>query len=340
MIVLSLFDGYAGGLESLKRAGIKVDKYYASEVDKYAIQIAMKNHPEMIHLGDVTKWREWDIGKPDVIIAGSPCQGFSFAGKQFNFNDERSKLFFDFVDILKHYKPKYFLLENVKMKKEYQDVISKIIGVDPIEINSALVSAQNRKRLYWTNIIGVTQPEDRGIFLKDIIEGNEMSVMAGRIVGRARVNGKRIDHKQSVAGITNQELEINKNPQKTNTLSTVSKDNVLVLKKVSKDICKKTKNYIQYDLNNTGNDSCDQRLYYKHTEKGRTLSANISSIIKVIEAEDGDYYYYRNFTVIECERLQTLPDNYTEGVSNTQRYKMLGNGFNIETVTHILGSMK
>ena len=167
-----------------------------------------------------------------------------------------------------------------------------------------------------------------------------MSVMAGRIVGRARVNGKRIDHKQSVAGITNQELEINKNPQKTNTLSTVSKDNVLVLKKVSKDICKKTKNYIQYDLNNTGNDSCDQRLYYKHTEKGRTLSANISSIIKVIEAEDGDYYYYRNFTVIECERLQTLPDNYTEGVSNTQRYKMLGNGFNIETVTHILGSMK
>jgi DNA-cytosine methyltransferase len=171
MVVLSLFDGISAGRVALERIGIKVDKYYASEIDKYAIQITMKNHPDTIQLGDITKWQEWDIEQPDLIIGGSPCQGFSFAGKQLNFDDPRSALFFEFAKVVKHYKPKYFLLENVKMKKEYQDVITEFMGVEPVLINSALVSAQNRQRLYWTNIPGLKQPEDKGILLKDIIDG-------------------------------------------------------------------------------------------------------------------------------------------------------------------------
>lgn len=153
MKVLSLFDGISCGRVALERAGIPVETYYASEIDKYAIQIAQKNYPDTIQIGDVTKvdFSEY-IGKVDLIIGGSPCQGFSFAGKQLNFNDPRSKLFFEFLRAVRTIKPKYFLLENVKMKKEFQDIISERLGVQPIEINSALVSAQNRIRLYWTNI--------------------------------------------------------------------------------------------------------------------------------------------------------------------------------------------
>jgi len=189
MTILSLFDGMSCGRIALERAGIKVTKYYASEIDKYAEKISASNYPDIIRLGDITKWKEWDIETPDIILAGSPCQGFSFAGKGLNFNDPRSALFFTFADILKYYKPKYFLLENVKMKAEHQDVISGILGeiypkcvnqaemfrsgrLEPILINSALVSAQNRERLYWCNW-KVTQPEDKKIFLKDIIENAE-----------------------------------------------------------------------------------------------------------------------------------------------------------------------
>jgi len=171
--VLSLFDGISCGMVALERAGIKVDKYYASEIDKYAIKVSEKNYPNIKRIGDVTKVKGEDLPKIDLLIGGSPCQGFSFAGKQLNFNDERSKLFFEYVRLLEETKPKYFLLENVKMKKEYQDVISKYLGVEPIEINSALVSAQNRKRLYWTNIPNIQQPKDRGILLKDIVDLNE-----------------------------------------------------------------------------------------------------------------------------------------------------------------------
>ena len=150
MNVLSLFDGMSCGRIALERAGIKVDKYYASEIDKYAITITKKNFPNTIHIGDVTKIKAEDLEPIDLLMGGSPCQGFSFAGRQLNFDDPRSALFFEFVRLLKECKPKYFLLENVRMKKEYQDVITEHLGVEPIMINSALVSAQNRKRLYWT----------------------------------------------------------------------------------------------------------------------------------------------------------------------------------------------
>lgn len=170
---MSLFDGISCGKVALDRAGIKVKKYYASEIDKFAMQVSEKNHPDIIQLGDVTSWRSWDIDWENVglLIGGSPCQGFSFAGKQLNFNDDRSKLFFVYVDILNHIKSVNpdvkFLLENVKMKAEWQDVISGYLGVKPIRINSALVSAAKRDRLYWANF-DVEMPNDKGITFDDI----------------------------------------------------------------------------------------------------------------------------------------------------------------------------
>lgn len=176
MKVLSLFDGMSCGQIALNRIGITPEKYYASEIDKHAIKITMSNYPGTIQLGDVTKWREWDIDwtSIDLLIGGSPCQGFSFAGKQLAFDDPRSKLFFVYVDILNHLRsvnPNVkFMLENVKMKKEHLAVISETLGVEPIFINSALVSAQNRQRYYWCNW-HVEQPIDKGIVLADVIDG-------------------------------------------------------------------------------------------------------------------------------------------------------------------------
>ena len=179
MKVLSLFDGMSCGMIALDRLGIKVDKYYASEIDKYAIQVSQANYPNIIQIGDVCDIKAEDYQDIDLILAGSPCQGFSFAGKQLAFDDPRSALFFEFIRLLKEIKPKYFLLENVNMKKEFLDVISEQVsscypelpfGIERIKINSALVSAQNRLRWYWTNIPGVDQPEQRGIVLRDILE--------------------------------------------------------------------------------------------------------------------------------------------------------------------------
>lgn len=170
---MSLFDGISCGKVALDRAGIKVKNYYASEIDEYAMQVSKNNHHDIIHLGDVNAWRDWNIdwSQIDLLIGGSPCQGFSFAGKLLNFNDERSKLFFVYVDILNHIKsvnPNVkFLLENVKMKADYQNVISGYLGVEPMRINSALVSAARRDRLYWVNF-DVDMPEDRGITFDDI----------------------------------------------------------------------------------------------------------------------------------------------------------------------------
>ena len=181
--VLSLFDGMSGTQMALYNSGIAVDKYYASEIDKYAIKITQKNFPDTIQLGDVKDIKGKDLPEIDLVVAGSPCQGFSFAGKQLAFDDERSALFFEFIRILREVKPKYFLLENVRMKKEFQDVISEqissvypeytsggLFGIEPILINSALVSAQNRQRLYWTNIPNIEQPEDLGIVLRDVLD--------------------------------------------------------------------------------------------------------------------------------------------------------------------------
>jgi len=169
-VVLSLFDGMSCGQIALNRAGISYGKYYASEIDKHAIKVTQHNYPNTIQLGSVTEIKGTDLPQVDLLIGGSPCQGFSFSGKQLNFEDPRSKLFFEFVRLIKECKPKYWLLENVVMKKEWQNTISKELCCEPIKINSNLVSAQNRERLYWTNIPNVIQPEDRGVFIEDILD--------------------------------------------------------------------------------------------------------------------------------------------------------------------------
>ena len=169
MNVLSLFDGISCGQIALNRIGIKYDNYFSSEIEKWAIKVTQDNYPKTIQLGDVKEIKGKDLPKIHLLMGGSPCQGFSSAGKGLNFEDPRSKLFFEFVRILKETKPTYFLLENNRMKKEWQDIISKELGVEPIKINSNLVSAQNRVRLYWTNIPNVIQPSDKGIMLKDLI---------------------------------------------------------------------------------------------------------------------------------------------------------------------------
>lgn len=182
MNVLSLFDGISCGQIALERVGIEVDNYYSSEIDNNAIKVTQYNYPNTIQIGDVTKIKYKDNklytekgiyeSKIDLLIGGSPCQGFSNAGKMLNFKDERSILFFEYVRLLNEVKPKYFLLENVKMKKEWQDIITRYLGVEPIEINSSLVSGQNRVRLYWTNIPNIKQPQDKKILFKNIISKN------------------------------------------------------------------------------------------------------------------------------------------------------------------------
>ena len=176
MNVLSLFDGMSAGMIALERAGIKVNNYYASEIDKHAIKVSKSNYPNIIQLGDVTSVDVSTLPKIDLLIGGSPCQGFSMVGKQLAFDDPRSKLYFEYERILKELQvinPNIkFLLENVKMKQEFKDVITSRLGVEPIAINSNLVSAQNRYRLYWTNIEGITQPQDKNIVLDDIIDNS------------------------------------------------------------------------------------------------------------------------------------------------------------------------
>ena len=302
--VLSLFDGISCGRVALERANIKVDNYYSSEIDKYAIQIADKNYSQDKgnRLGDVAKWREWNLPKIDLLIGGSPCQGFSFAGKQLNFEDIRSKLFFEYVDVLKHYKPKYFLLENVKMKQEYQDIISKCLGVEPIEINSALLSAQNRVRLYWTNIPNIQQPSDKKINLIDILEDATWigpGATRGRKLNKATILGRRLNsdgHRQDYnkdIPIT-QCLEVReKNTNKSNCLTTVDKDNVLT-----------------------------------PLEIGRHPNAF------------ENHLPFRYYTVKECCRLQTLPDNYVDGISANKAKKCIGNGWTVDVIAHIFKGLK
>lgn len=310
MNVLSLFDGISCARLALDRAEVKYDKYYASEIDKYALKIAMKNYPDTIQLGDITQIDFSKLPKIDLICGGSPCQGFSFAGKQLNFNDPRSKLFFEFVRAVKTLKPKYFLLENVKMKKEYQEVINELLGVTPIEINSALVSAQNRKRLYWTNIQGVEQPEDKGIFLKDIIESGKVD----------RQKDFCLDANYWKGG--NLKSYFEKNRRQLVFVKGLEEGRRL------KDGKNNSRNYREgYRIYSTeGKAAC-----LTHQSKGGP--GGMTGLY-------GDELNYRKLLATECERLQTLPGNWTEGISNTQRYKCIGNAWTVDVVAHIFRSIR
>lgn len=327
MNILSVFDGMSCGRIALDRAGIKVDKYYASEIDKYSIRIAQKNYPDTIQLGDINEWRSWKLPKIDLFIGGSPCQGFSFAGKGLNFDDPRSRLFFVYVDILKRLRRRnpelLFLLENVKMKKAHQDVITEYLGVDPILIDSALVSAQSRKRLYWTNIPNVGQPEDRGILLRDILENDVpdefiLSSEALKYMDRNVRDGRNhwdFAHYSDTANDKSAAVVAN------------------FYKGVPYNVLKDNRT-----LKQVGS------LYAKNADAGRVYSPD--GLARTLKGESGGMGgkmglydvdgVIRRLTPVECERLQTAPDKYTEGVSNTQRYKMLGNGWTVDVIAHIL----
>jgi DNA-cytosine methyltransferase len=302
--VLSLFDGMSCGQIALEKAGIEVGKYYAAEIDKYAIKVAKANYPDMIHLGDVREVKADSLPKIDLLIGGSPCQGFSFAGKQLNFDDPRSKLFWEYVRLLKDLKPKYFLLENVKMKKESMDVITEALGVEPIFINSNLVSAQNRQRYYWTNIPMDKLPDDKGVVLADILE-----------------NGN-VDRDKSHC--------IDANYFKGGNLKSYFEKHRRQLVFSDDGMCHVG------DADLKGHDY--NRRVYHPDGKGPSLCASSGGNL-----EPKTYIKpnsWRKLTPLECERLQTVPEGYTDHVSNTQRYKMLGNGWTVDVIKHIFEGVK
>ena len=315
MKVLSLFDGMSCGRIALDRAGINVTSYHASELDKFAIKVTQANWPETVQLGDVTKWREWDIDwkSIDLLIGGSPCQGFSFAGKQLAFDDPRSKLFFVYVDILNHIKtlnPNVkFMLENVRMKKEYLDIISEQLGVDPVFINSVLVSAQNRQRFYWANW-KIEQPNDRGLLLAGIIDSG--------IIDREK--SFCIDANYHKGGNLKSYFEKNRR-QLVFELSSINQRCIDIT--INDDGIRPHKG----DARKSGISELG-RLVFKDAKK--TYTVTTSHMPKII-----DELGYRKLTPIECERLQTVPDNYTNHTSNSQRYKMLGNGWTVDVISHI-----
>lgn len=345
MNVLSLFDGISCGQVALAQAEIKVDNYFASEIDKYAIQVTQKNYPNTVQLGDIAHWRDWHLPKIDLIMGGSPCQGFSFAGKRLNFEDPRSKLFFTFVDIVKYHKPKYFLLENVKMKKEYQEIITDHMGVEPIEINSSLVSAQNRKRLYWTNIPDITQPKDSNILLKDILENDVEPVT---FTETRTEEAKRIrreyqkKYNKDFSPRRSKELKVRTDNKSNCITATLSNKEHLVVLKCKEHKVVYTTNYVQYDLRGSGYKSQDQRAFYLDGKHGCLSNSRPETKTGILISTDKNQNIckVRQLTPVECERLQTLPDNYTASIPKSQRYKAIGNGWTVDIITHIFKNME
>jgi site-specific DNA-cytosine methylase len=268
--VLSLFDGMSCGQIALERAGIKVENYFASEIDKYAMQVTQNNYPNTKQLGSVTEVKSVDLPKIHLLMGGSPCQGFSTAGKELNFDDERSKLFFEFVRLKKELNPKYWLLENVSMKREFRDIISKFLGCEPVMINSSIITGQNRPRYYWTNIL-FSLPKDKNISVSDVL------------------------------GIPNAEIG---QPQPY------------------------PRNYKELGLKRV------ERIEYRTDGKSNAIITNPQK--NLLKTDDG----YRKLTPLECEKLQTIPLNYTDCVNNSQRYKMLGNGWTVDVIAHILSYLR
>lgn len=306
MNVLSLFDGISCGQLALERAGVKVDNYFASEIDENAINITMKNHPNTIQLGNVTNWREWDLPTIDLVIGGSPCQGFSRQGTQLNFEHPQSKLFFEFVDVLNHVKPKYFLLENVFMKTEWRKVINDYLGLPFIELNSKLLSAQNRPRLYWTSI-PFDLPTDAGIVLKDILD--EVSTK-GFIEHEGLLFDPSIsEQSRNLVEVINGEVRVSQ---------TVKQGYI-----VAED-----------------GDGINLSFPTSKSRRGRVIkqkSSTLDTACNLCVLHNGTV---RRYTIEEMEKLQTLPPGYTEGLLPKNRMKAIGNGWTVDIIAHIFSSLK
>ncbi len=318
MNVLSLFDGMSCGRIALERAGIPVASYYASEIDKYAIKVSQANYPDQVQLGCITKHDEWELPEIDLLIAGFPCQAWSLAGKQKGDNDPRGALVHDLIKIWKKVKPKYFMFENVKMKKEFLEYINDLFGVEPVLINSALVSAQNRNRYYWTNIPDVEQPEDKGILLKDIVikDAANPTVCMHNLYGGF--------------GETKHRTFTEKCP----TIRTAGGGGHIP----SLLLSEKALAYMDRQVKG-GRNHWD---FKHHTDirdaKSATIVANFFKGVPYNVLKDEGCI--RGFHPIECERLQTIPDNYTDHVSKTQRLKVIGNGWTVDVIAHIFKGLK
>lgn len=355
--VLSLFDGISCGRVALERANIPVAKYYASEIDKYAIQVTQKNWPDTIQLGDVKNVWARNLPKIDLLIGGSPCQDLSIAKQnRKGLAGQRSGLFWHYVRLLRTTKPKYFLLENVaSMSKADKDKITEILGVEPVLINSALVSAQQRKRLYWTNIPNITQPEDKGILLKDILETGipylkKSESLTASYDGAVFWNSIQKHQRTMVAEPTFKE------PNLAHYLREYgSKGKILYDAEKSPTLtaamgagggnipCVATDEPVRIgNLEGLGKGQANR--IYSVRGKSVCLNANgggggAKTGLYKIDLPDGDYTI-RKLTPLECERLQTLPDNYTDGISNSQRYKCIGNGWTCDVIAHIFSFLK
>jgi DNA-cytosine methyltransferase len=314
MRILSLFDGCAGARQALDNLGIDCT-YYSSEIDSFAIQIALKNYPDIIQLGDITKLDESNLpNEIDLLIGGSPCTSLSIAKRQKESGLEKgeSMLFWEYVRVLKLVKPKYFILENVaSMKKTDKDKISEILGVKPITINSSLLTAQLRKRHYWTNIPDLQQPEDLNIKLQDVLEDpddlalDKKSYCVTATYSRASPRDYFNYGQRQLVFYYGRSLE--------------GKNNRRLFKKV---------HGIDGGARNNKN---REWVLKENQDKSPCLTSSTDARILDIAEE-----HWRKLTPIECEKLQGMRSNYTEGVSDTQRYKMIGNGFTIPVIEHLI----
>lgn len=387
MNILSLFDGMSCGQQALERSGVRVDNYFASEIDKYAIKVTQANYPKTNQLGSVIDVDGYSLPKIDLILGGSPCQSFSFAGKRkgmstkdeqeiltlehylelksegFEFEGQ-SYLFWEYMRLLKEVKPKYFLLENVMMGDKWEKILSKAIGVNPIEINSSLVSAQNRRRLYWTNIgmipgglFGdlqsiIQQPKDKGILLKDVIEEE--------VDDKYYLSDKMINYFNSGSKSQSANRMVNIN-LKSQCLTASDYKGAQCFKTGKKEV-----KQINPSLESGGNQPYQQNRVYDYNGMSPALCANKSDLL-ILDCYNNNFRNdgkvgtitqhmsrsgmtngfkaiidsrIRRLTPVECERLQTVKDNYTDHVSDTQRYKMLGNGWTVDVISHILNYIK
>ena len=350
MNILSLFDGISCARVALDRAGIKVDNYYASEIDKNAIQISQKNYPDIIHFGSVVDldglmFHGESYPRIDLLIGGFPCTNLSIAKKnREGLKGSESGLFYEMVRIHKETNPKWFIYENVaSMAKDQKDLITSVLGVEPIKIDASLVSAQQRKRLFWTNIPGITQPEDKHIYLKDIIESGEAV-------------------KEKAYCLTAHQKDFINDFIKRHQGNYVFKDKPIRITSLGKggqgdriysihgkSVClsangggrgAKTGLYLitggakrTYPRISNG-EKREKRLEIRTDGKANAMTTVQTDSLVVLKD------YFRPLTPVETERLQSLPDNYTEGVSKTGRKKLCGNAFNVDVVAHILSFIK
>lgn len=390
MNVLSLFDGMSCGQQALERAGFKVTNYFASEIDKHAIKVTMANYPNTIQLGSVVDVDGYSLPKIDLLIGGSPCQSFSFAGKRkgmstkcdteiltlqhylqlkaegFEFEGQ-SYLFWEYMRLLNETKPKYFLLENVEMGEKWERVLSKAIGVNGIHINSALVSAQNRKRIYWTNIghepgglfgdlvCKIQQPKDKGILLKDILEKevDEKYYLSEKMINGFLAHNKRHIEEKNQTGFNWKPSDGNKksaclraNAALCPTDNTVIVHNTMPRSSTSgkggTGLLSRTDGKT-YCLDTGQTNAVEITAIHIGMTEAFTSESNSGKAFTIIKNHCHGIKYQnriRRLTPTECERLQTVADCYTNHVSDSQRYKMLGNGWTVDVIVHILNYMK